>query len=84
MVAEKPKKEEPMPAGGPDLGGMGGLGGMMEVPCSSLLGLQKGAVARSRPLSPVRLGADQLGYARCSGSVTSVSSDNHRGAALRA
>ena len=29
MVAEKPKKEEPMPAGGPDMGGMGGMGGMM-------------------------------------------------------
>ena len=28
MVAEKPKKEEPMPAGGPDMGGMGGMGGM--------------------------------------------------------
>jgi chaperonin GroEL len=28
MVAEKPKKEEPMP-GGPDMGGMGGMGGMM-------------------------------------------------------
>ena len=26
MVAEKPKKDEPMPAGGP--GGMGGMGGM--------------------------------------------------------
>jgi chaperonin GroEL len=28
MVAEKPKKDEPMP-GGPDMGGMGGMGGMM-------------------------------------------------------
>jgi chaperonin GroEL len=28
MVAEKPKKDEPM-AGGPDMGGMGGMGGMM-------------------------------------------------------
>ena len=28
MVAEKPKKESPMPAGGPDMGGMGGMGGM--------------------------------------------------------
>jgi chaperonin GroEL len=28
MVAEKPKKEEPMP-GAPDMGGMGGMGGMM-------------------------------------------------------
>jgi chaperonin GroEL len=28
MVAEKPKKEEPMPGGG-DMGGMGGMGGMM-------------------------------------------------------
>ncbi|MDG2479410.1 MAG: chaperonin GroEL, partial [Alphaproteobacteria bacterium] len=32
MIAEKPKKEAPMPAGGPDMGGMGGgmggLGGM--------------------------------------------------------
>ena len=27
MVAEKPKKEEPMPS--PDMGGMGGMGGMM-------------------------------------------------------
>jgi chaperonin GroEL len=29
MVAEKPKKDEPMPAGGGDMGGMGGMGGMM-------------------------------------------------------
>ncbi|MDQ6950800.1 MAG: chaperonin GroEL [Mariprofundales bacterium] len=29
MIAEKPKKDEPMPAGGGDMGGMGGLGGMM-------------------------------------------------------
>jgi chaperonin GroEL len=28
MVAEKPKKETPMPAGGPGGGGMGGMGGM--------------------------------------------------------
>src|SRR3954451_13437503 len=28
MVAEKPKKESPMPAGGPGGGGMGGMGGM--------------------------------------------------------
>ena len=29
LVAEKPKKEEPAPAGaGPDMGGMGGMGGM--------------------------------------------------------
>jgi chaperonin GroEL len=28
MIAEKPKKESPMPAGGPDMGGMGGMGGM--------------------------------------------------------
>ncbi len=28
MVAEKPKKDEPMPAGAPDMGGMGGMGGM--------------------------------------------------------
>ncbi len=29
MIAEKPKKEAPMPAGGgPDMGGMGGMGGM--------------------------------------------------------
>jgi chaperonin GroEL len=28
MVAEKPKKDEPMPGGG-DMGGMGGMGGMM-------------------------------------------------------
>jgi len=29
MVAEKPKKESPMPAGGPG-GGMGGMGGGMD------------------------------------------------------
>jgi len=29
MVAELPKKDEPMPAGGGDMGGMGGMGGMM-------------------------------------------------------
>ena len=28
MVAEKPKKESPMPAGGPGGGGMGGMGDM--------------------------------------------------------
>ena len=28
MVAEKPKKEAPMPAGGPGGGGMGGMGDM--------------------------------------------------------
>ena len=28
MVAEKPKKDDPMPAGAPDMGGMGGMGGM--------------------------------------------------------
>ena len=26
MVAEKPEKKEPMPAGAPDMGGMGGMG----------------------------------------------------------
>jgi chaperonin GroEL len=29
MVAEKPKKEEPMMPGGGDMSGMGGMGGMM-------------------------------------------------------
>ena len=28
MIAEKPKKESPMPAGAPDMGGLGGMGGM--------------------------------------------------------
>ena len=48
MVAEKPKKETPMPAGGP-----GGMGGMGDMDCRSIKGSgrPRGSRGGGRPLS---------------------------------